>query len=487
MILRLKHIALLIIIASFTLAAKKGYNKQLKDLEILKTTLLNKEGIIDLHISKSDINQSFQNLEIELQSKKTLLEQFKLYSSVISSLQCGHTQVHPNKETLREWLATRNTLPIDYYLIGKKLIVNKIDQSDYHIVNDGKSKYQSKKKIKANSEILTIDGKTINEMMMKMGKYISSDEDFLDFKYHQATQYFEFYRHLSFPFDKDSIHVSYVTKMDTNEIYLVPGIAPVNTMNLRIFEETEQYKKDGADMGKFKIIDKYGYFRFKSFIASYGMRYDLFLEQSFKKLKKAGIDKLVIDLRGNTGGSMQYSFMRYMVGEDVELGRYVVEKPSNTSSGKFFRKFKSDYRKHVRLSRRQNKLQKRNKFNGGIVKTTKVDSSLIFNGDIILITDEGTFSSASILACHLKTMKNAKIIGRAPGGSFYAGNAGTLQVKLPYSGFSLFVNPNTFYSHLEPNENPFEIKKPDLEINPIIFNSKKLDAHYFKAATKLFN
>jgi len=470
-----------------TIAAKKGYNKQLKDFKILKTTLLNKEGVIDLHISKSDINQSFQELEIELQSNKSLLEQFKLYSAAISKLQCGHTQIHPNKATMREWLSQRNSLPLDLYLIGKKLVVNKIDQSDYHIINEGKNKYQKNKKIKENSEILSIDGKTIEEMMLEMGKHISSDENFLGFKYHQASQYFEFYRHLAFPYDKDSIHVSYVTNKDTSEIYLNPGTAPVNTMNLRIFKETAQYQKNSTNMGKFKIIKEYGYFRFKSFIASYGIKYDLFLEQSFQKLKDADINKLVIDLRGNTGGSMQYSFMRYMVGEKVELGRYVVEKPSNLSSGKFFNKFKADYRKHVRLSRRQNHLQKRDRFNDGIVLTSKVDTNLIFKGEIILITDEGTFSSASILACHLKTLRNAKIIGRAPGGSFYAGNAGTLQVKLPYSGFTVFINPNTFYSHLNKTEDHFTIKTPDLELNPLIFNSKKSDAFYFREATRLFN
>ena len=92
-------------------------------------------------------------------------------------------------------------------------------------------------------------------------------------------------------------------------------------------------------------------------------------------------------------------------------------------------------------------MQRKGKFNNGTVLSESVDVSLIYEGEIVLITDEGTFSSAAILACYLKSMKNAKIIGQRAGGSFYRGNAGTITLKLPHSKLQIFVNPNTFYSH----------------------------------------
>jgi hypothetical protein len=84
-------------------------------------------------------------------------------------------------------------------------------------------------------------------------------------------------------------------------------------------------------------------------------------------------------------------------------------------------------------------------------------------------------------------MSKAKIIGRAAGGSFYAGNAGTLLVKLPQSGFLIAINPNTFYSHLDRTDDPSAIKQPDLFLSPLILKSSDRDQFYFKQAISLFN
>lgn len=477
----------LVLCASLISAALSSVEEQQIDFDVFNTAILKKEGRIDIHISEVQFKKDLQELGEKLRSEKSLIEQYKLFSSTLAKIECGHTQIYPNKNVLREWLAERNTLPLDYYLIGKRLFVSKLDPRDRESVNEGKDSFQRKKKINPNSEIITIDGLTVDSMMMFMGTFISSDEDLVEFKYHQASQLFEFYRHLALPFNKDSIEVTYVTSGDTSQLYFIPGPAPVYTMNTRIYKSSDEAKQNDSEYGDFKIIkSKYGYFRFKSFVSSYGKEYDEFLHNSFSKLNTQKINKLVVDLRGNTGGVMQYAFMKYLLGPDVELGRYVVEKPSNKKDPKFVKKAKVDYVKHKRMSKKQEKLIKQGKFNNGLIKTAKVDQNLVFDGQIVVITDEGTFSSAAMLACHLKTLANAKIVGRTAGGSFYIGNAGTLQVKLPKSGFSFYVNPNTFYSHLPLSENPREIKTPDIILNPPFLTTREADAFYFKAATEIF-
>lgn len=479
----IKNIVFLLLAAVFVFATSKdSVQKQLEDFNAFNQTLSQKEGRIDLHVPQETINSRLSQLKKQLQSEKSLLEQFKLFSATLSTIQCGHTQIYPNKAVLREWLAERNSLPIDYYLEGRRLIVSKTDPSDYKNVG-----VKFNRIIKPGAEILTIDHLSVEEMMDDIGQYISSDEDLEEFKYFQASQLFEFFRHMTNPFDKESVHVQYVYGADTNELYLPVGTAPVYTMNYRLLDYAREDKKNSAEFGDFKIIkSKYGYFRFKSFRLSYGKNYDEFLESSFKKMKSRKIDKLVVDLRGNMGGVMQYAFMRYMVGGDVELGRYVVEKPKTFKDSKYIKKFHVDYIKHRRMSKKQRTLKRRGQFHDGLIKTEKIDDDFVFDGQVVVITDEGTFSSAAMLACHLKTLKNAKIVGRTAGGSFYAGNAGTLEVKLPQSGFMLYVNPNTFYSQLPLSDDPKAIKVPDLELNPTHMKESKLDAYYFKNATELF-
>ena len=87
-----------------------------------------------------------------------------------------------------------------------------------------------------------------------------------------------------------------------------------------------------------------------------------------------------------------------------------------------------------------------------------------FKGNLVVITDEGTFSAASILACQLKTLAKAKIVGTTAGGSFYAGNAGSLELVLKKSKLTIQLNPNFFSTHLYPASTiDSEIKNPDLE------------------------
>lgn len=433
------------------------------------------------------IEHIFSVLKDELQTERSLTDQFKLYSQAISDLGCGHTQIHPNKDALKGWLAARNSLPIDYFLQGDRLFVSKIESEDLPVIHEGKDHYQRKKKLDEGTEIIAINGKTVPEMMQEIGQLLSSDEDHSSFKYFQAAHLFEFYRHLTDPFDADSVEVVCRDGNRSFSMYFQTGTAPVYTMNKRMAAFAAEQGQAEFDYGDFKIIKgKYGYFRFKSFSASYGKNYNEFLNTSFEQLRKKNVDKLVIDLRGNTGGVMQYEIMRYFVGGDQYLGRYIVAKPRSKHDSKYIKKFSADYLKHLRLSKNQKRLIRKGKFNDGKIQTAAIDDEKIFQGQIVVITDEGTFSSSSMLACHLKTLANAKIVGRPAGGSFYSGNSGTLTVKLPQSGFTMFVNPNTFYSHLEKPSNPTEIKQPDLFITPRFLQGSKEDAYYFKEATSLF-
>jgi hypothetical protein len=458
--------------------------KQQQDYNVFTTVLTQKEGIIDLHTDKDSIQYYLKDLKSELNSEKSLLEQFKLYSAVIEKLHGGHTQIMANKKVQTEWLAERNSLPFDMYLIGRHLIVSELAFEDELELDNSAPLW-----IEAGAEIISIDNRTIPEMMLEMGKYISSDEGSMDFKYYQAGQMFDFYRNLALPFETDSVPVKFVSlKKDTIEVIYKTGKAPVHSINNRLTKLSSQYYASEQNHGKFKILrNKYGYFRFKSFTSSTGADYEYFLKLAFTKLNEQKINKLVVDLRGNTGGVMQYSFMKYMVGEGVNLGRYIIEKPNTRKNRKYLNKINIHYLRHTLMSFQQKRRMEQGSFNEGIQETEYVDTNLIYKGEIVVITDEGTFSSAAILACHLKTMSKAKIIGRAAGGSFYAGNAGTLLVKLPQSGFLIAINPNTFYSHLDRTDDPSAIKQPDLFLSPLILKSSDRDQFYFKQAISLFN
>lgn len=489
----MKHSYSYFLIAGFLLLTSLRYSdtiiSQQEDFRVFRTVLESKEGTLNMHLSSDSISYYLDQLQVELSDDKSNMEEFKLYSEMIARLDCGHTQVLNNRKIQSEWLLEQKALPIDMYLIGRHLVVGEIIQDDYENTIRDNDLSGGPSEIPVGSEILSIDKKTVPEMMQEMGKYLSGDEGAMGFKYYQAAELFEFYRHLAFPISKDSVAVTYVSpKSDTVTRYLQPGKAPIHSMNRRLMQASERYVKNEGNFGKFKIVNnKYGYFRFTTFAQSSGTEYEAFLHESFQKLKKNNIDELVVDLRGNTGGVMQYDFIKYFVGEGVNIGRYVIAKPFKGLDNKYIKKMNLPFIRYAFLSWSQKRSVRNGTFNNGTVFTEAVDNDLRFKGKISVITDEGTFSSAAILACHLKTLAKAKIVGRPAGGSFYSGNAGTLLVKLPESGLLISVNPNTFYSHLTPVADPLEIREPDVYVNAQNIDEKERNKLYFKAAVALFN
>lgn len=488
----MKHAYYYFLIVGFLLLTSLRYSdtitSQQEDFRVFRTVLESKEGTLDMHLSSDSISYYLDRLQLELSDDKSDLEEFKLYSEMIARLNQGHTQVLNNRKIQAEWLLEQKALPIDIYLVDRHLIVGEIIQDDYENTARDDNPKGGPSVIPVGSEIISIDERTVPEMMEGMGKYLSGDEGAEGFKYYQAKELFEFYRHLAFPLNKDSVEVTYISpKSDTITTYLEPGKAPIHSMNRRLMEASSEYLENEGNIGKFKIVnDEYGYFRFTTFAQSSGAEYELFLEESFRKLKKNKIDQIVVDLRGNTGGVMQYDFIKYFVGEGVNIGRYVIAKPFKGLDNKYVKKMNMPFIRYAFLSWSQKRSVRNGTFNNGTVLTDPVDDDLRFKGKVAVITDEGTFSSAAILACHLKTLAQAKIVGRPAGGSFYSGNAGTLLVKLPESGLLISVNPNTFYSHLKPVSDPLTIREPDLYVNELELDEKERNKLYFKAAVSLF-
>ncbi|MCR9171968.1 MAG: S41 family peptidase [bacterium] len=488
----MKHAYFYFLTAGFLLLTSLRYSDtitdQQEDFRVFRTILESKEGTLDMHLSSDSISYYLDQLQVELSKDKSQLEEFKLYSEMIARLDQGHTQVLNNRKIQAEWLLEQKSLPIDLYLLDRHLIVGEVIQDDYENTIRDNDPEGGPSEIPVGSEILSIDEHTVPEMMEGIGKYLSGDEGAIGFKYYQAQELFEFYRHLAFPLDKDSVEVTYITpKSDTVTQYLQPGKAPIHSMNRRLMKASEEYLENETNIGKFKIVSgKYGYFRFTTFARSSGAEYDVFLEESFRELKDNSIDELVIDLRGNTGGVMQYDFIKYFVGEGVNIGRYVIAKPFKGLDNKYVKKVNMPFIRYAYLSWSQKRQVKNGTFDNGTVYTDWVDDDLRFKGKVAVITDEGTFSSAAILACQLKTLAKAKIVGRPAGGSFYSGNAGTLLVKLPESGLLISVNPNTFYSHLTPVDDPLEIRQPDAYVDALVLDEKERNKLYFKAAVALF-
>lgn len=472
--------------------------KQRLDYEQFEKALFQLEARPYLHISESDLRAELSKLRESLRSPLSPIEQYRCYALVVAKIQCGHTSILPSKKVIQEWASQKQSLPFDLRMVNKKLFVAPSHEKDIPKKNLGEKsvKLKPKEKIEGGTEIVAIDKKTIHEWMQLIAPYISSDENGMDFKYYQAGQLFDFYRYLASPSNKTSVEITYVYKKDTLTRELPLGSPYFYTIQARMNEAELSSKK--KSFGTFSIEkNSYGYFRFESFEHAKGKAYNEFLQQAFQSLQKKKIKKLIIDLRGNLGGAVQIEFLKYLLEPSDELVNYTFEKRLKRNQLRKIgvQMWNDKSRIYLRNMRNFKRSKRKGKPYNSALGFEK-NAAEKFKGQIAVITDEGTFSAASLLAYHLKYYANAKLVGETPGGTFYAGNAGTVPVKLKKSKLIFQANPHFFHTPLYPNAIDSTLKKPDLIVFSKTFvpelkfsiqpkKEKPTDDPVIKAAEKL--
>ena len=438
------------------------------DFERFQTAFYKVEANPFLHISEQNVKNNFQKLREELRTPLSTLEQYQRYAAFLSKIQCGHTSLSPSKAVIKEWGRAKQCLPFDVVLVNKKLFATATHPNDLILLEKNKQNPSKSNKAKYNieggTEIYSIDHKNIAEWIEIISPFVSSDENGIDFKYYTTSQLFDFYRYMANPVKRDSVEIEYIFKKDTLSKFVKLQPPLVHTIKSRFGNDKLAMKV--KDFGSFSVeSNKYGYFKFESFQFSKGPKYDAFLQNSFALMKKKKIDKLIIDLRGNTGGIIQVEILRYLLKEGTNIGSYDFQKQlTKRELRKLGIKLNSWTAKvYLQNLKALKKSKKKLIQDTGPLQVGK-NYSEKFKGQIVVITDEGTFSAGSILACHLKTLANAKIIGTTAGGSFYAGNAGTLELVLRKSKLTIQLNPNFFSTQLYPSPViDSKIKNPDLE------------------------
>lgn len=160
-----------------------------------------------------------------------------------------------------------------------------------------------------------------------------------------------------------------------------------------------------------------------------------FFRKSFKEIKKKAIPNLVLDLRGNGGGSVVLSNL---------LTKYIADKPFVIADSLYALRRTSEYGKY-RNNRFFNWLflqfltrkRKDGNYHFSIYegKMFKPKSSNHFEGTTYILTGGNTFSAASLVAKTLKDQEDVVVVGEETGGGAYGNTAWLIpDVTLPNTG-----------------------------------------------------
>jgi hypothetical protein len=163
-----------------------------------------------------------------------------------------------------------------------------------------------------------------------------------------------------------------------------------------------------------------------------------FFRRSFKQLRKENVSNLIIDLRGNGGGSVVLSNL---------LTRYIADAPFKIADSIYALKKKSSYKKYI-----DNYLQNRlfllfmtgkkpdGHYHFGLFenKLFKPVHKNRYNGDVYVLTGGNTFSAAALFAQTVRHQDNVTLVGEETGGGAYGNTAWLIpEVTLPHTGVRL--------------------------------------------------
>lgn len=401
-ILKLKSVLYALFLCGFSFAQDISQEEVKADLNFLKSKILEYQPGIDStapRFEKAAENIIAQNQKDSL----TYLEYFRAVSRMCVMAGEGHYSIGNWQDTIHKGFGngTYDYFPADVKVINHKLYIEK--------------DYSNEQKLTAGSEITRINGKSSASILQELYFCIPSDGAIITNILDDLDSGFPYYYYF---FVEQSDYYG-VTLKDASGKERTVSIEAINRAQQR-FNFKEYVLPNSAPTDKenpvysLDINATHALMTLRSFnnkkLKDQNIKARKFYKSIFDTLRLVSSDNLIIDLRGNSGGLfvMAQEFIPYVMKEEPEdrFQRRSISWDGKTRTYKFRKKKKKK----------------------------------AFEGQIYVLIDGGTFSSASTLARYLKEHAGAILIGEESGSRYEAFAAGSKQyVQLPNSGIEIGI------------------------------------------------
>jgi len=349
------------------------------------------------------IYDSLYKVERPLNVKQTFVH----YLNLIRAIQCGHTSIFVDERLIKPNNVNPKFLPMEVVIFEDKVYVSR-NLSENNLLIKG-------------SEILEIEDIPIAKLLKNLSKYTFQNGDGLNADVN-AYYFQRNFRRLLYLFFDEQDELKLKVRLDKG----VKNLS-VMTQPLAYLREIEAERNPIKNADFYKNIflgentTKTSVLRIRSFDGNEfeNGNFHNEIQGIFRKITEKQSKNLIIDVRNNAGGGLDYA---------DEILKYLLKKP--------YQKYQISSDSTVKV---KEKRLSANQFYEPI-------NEYIFEGNIYVLTNEGTFSTAVYLAAHLKNQENVTLIGTTCGGAADGSSAGE---------FTSFTLPNT----------QFTVSLPLLKIN----------------------
>ncbi|WP_343534696.1 S41 family peptidase [Pedobacter sp.] len=345
--------------------------------------------------SKKRINELFDQGLQSIKGPAEKLEFGKTIMQLISQIQDGHTGTNLSAMILKAYRDSTKLFPLLLYFDRKGAYV-RCGKLDHFPIG---------------TEILSINGQTINQIKKALYTLLPSDGNSYSKKRHTLNNgSFSFLYRLFFG-DYNSFSITY------KEVNGKRITSQIDASISKDFDcEIGPNLPKGKDLQLNYINNDIASLVIKTFdqsrLAKMGLDFPKFLEKAFTELKQRKIKKLIVDVRGNGGGFNEYGPLLYA---------YLAKKD--------FAYFKAVY--HANDPK---------PINGNRFTQIQKPKSNSFDGKVLFLIDGLSFSTTADFCAIAKSNHRGKFIGEETAGAYQGNNSGkTIRLELPNTRIQIVI------------------------------------------------
>lgn len=422
---------------------KKYSPEQLqKDFDIYRTLLEEHHAGLYWYTPKDSMDYYFDQGRRQLNDSLTEPQFRKILTYVTARIDCGHTTVRSSKA----WNRYSDTVRL-----GKMFPLSMKTWEDIHapgvsymVVTANLNRRDSV--LKRGTEILKINGHTREEITDTLFRYISADGYNRTHKFQSLSNrgvFGSLYTSLYGPSEKYDIEYKETDGRIKN--ITVPAYNPAadtvgrGTRTFRPAQrqpskkEQREQRLNAVRLLRIDSVNHSAMMDLGSFGRGYGLKN--FFHNSFRALKENKITHLIIDIRGNGGGSVTNSTL---------ISRYIADHRFKLADSLYALRKGGPYQRYIQ-NHFWNKLfitlftgkKKDGYYHFGYFERHyfKPKKTNHFDGKVYILTGGNSFSAATLFASALIKQENVTVVGEETGGGAYGNTAWLIpDVILPETG-----------------------------------------------------
>jgi len=405
---------------------KKYSPEQLnKDYTIFRGALEESHPGIYWYTPKNEMDTFFDWGKNQIRDSLNEEDFRKILSYVISKINCGHTVTRSSKAFAR----FRDTSMNKVFPLSLKIWPGSSPADDTATV--AANLIRKDTTLTRGVVVKKINHQAISTILDTLCQYISSDGYNMTHKYQALSNRGGFGAAFTSVYgQKENYFIDYLSDDGTEKTAVLPPYNPradsLNRSAISRFAKTSRAERKkqimlGARNLRLDSLNRIAFMDLGSF--SRNLKLKSFFRTSFKEMRHKNIKNLVVDVRGNGGGSVTNSTL---------LTKFIADRKFKVADSLYANTRNSRYRKYIEgyfFNRLfmvfMTSKKKDGKYHFGYFERHYFNSKKKnhFNGNIYILTGGNSFSATTLFTQTVKQQDNVTVVGEETGGGAYGNTA----------------------------------------------------------------